>query len=84
VCPPLSGAAKTVADLRVANDAVQRSDGVAPADLLAVGVGAASVRDADLVDPPSALGYLGGDLGFEAESILLDGDRLITSRRKSL
>ena len=45
---------------------------VAPADLLALGVGAAGVGDADLVDAPAAAGHLGGDLGLEAEAVLLD------------
>jgi hypothetical protein len=47
---------------------------VAPADLLALGVGAPAVGDADLVDPPAAAGNLRGELRLDAEAVLLDGD----------
>ena len=67
---------KAVAEPRVTHDAVHGPRRVTPSDLLAVGVCAPGVRDTHLVDPPSALGDLGGDLRFEPEAILLDRDRL--------
>ena len=61
---------------RVPHDAVDRADAVLPPDLLALGVRAARVRDADLVDPPARGRDLRGDLGLEPEAVLLDLDRL--------
>src|SRR5258706_917879 len=60
----------------VPDDTVDRAEPVAPADLLALGIGAPVVRDADLVDAHAQLGDLRGDLGLEAETVLLDRDRL--------
>src|ERR1700730_15127927 len=60
----------------VADDAVERPDAIAPADLLALGVVATVVGDAHLVDPPAGPGHFGGDLGLEAKAVLLELDRL--------
>ena len=46
---------------------------VTPGDLLALGVGAAGVRDADLVDPAALARHLGRDLGLDAEAFLVEG-----------
>src|SRR5262245_14255775 len=66
---PLAGAGEL-------QDAVDGPHAIAPADLLALGVGAAVVADPQLVDPPVAPGHLGGDLGLEPEPVLLDDHRL--------
>src|SRR4029453_15645536 len=47
-----------------------------PPHLSPLGVCAPFVAAAHLVDPPVAPGHLGGDLGLEAEAVLLDHDRL--------
>ena len=70
--PPCAGVTRA----RELGDAPHRPHAVAPADLLALGVGAAVVADAHLVDPAAGPGHLGGDLGLEAEAVLLDVDRL--------
>src|SRR5271165_2327205 len=58
----------------VADDAVQRAEGVLQADLLAFLVSAAGIADRYLVDAPRrrlALGDLGRDLRLEAEAVRL-------------
>ena len=57
-------------------DAPEGADAVAPADLLALVVGAARVGDADLVDRAAELRDLGRDLRLEAEAVLFDRDAL--------
>ena len=49
---------------------------IAPSNFLALSVGAASVRNADLEDLPVAACKLCGDLRFEAKTIFFDGDGL--------
>src|SRR5205085_2950732 len=49
---------------RVLGGAPQRAHAVAPADLLALGVGAAVVGDTDFEHAPAPAGALGGDLRF--------------------
>src|SRR5690554_1885545 len=61
---------------RVPRHAVHRSHTVTPRDLLAFGVGAAVVGDADLVHPPAGACDLRGDLRLEAEAVLRDLDAL--------
>src|SRR5207247_11398615 len=63
---------------------IPRAHAVLPADLLAFGVRAAVVGDADLVDPPVAGGDTRGDLRLEAEAVLLDVDRLDDLSTKDL
>ena len=58
----------------VADDAVERVEGVAQADLLALFVRAAGIANGDFVDTPrwvSVFGYLGGDFRFESEPVLM-------------
>jgi hypothetical protein len=62
-------------------EAQRARNAVAPADLLPLGVGAAVVGDAHLVDAAlRSFADLGGDLGLEAEAVLLDGDLLRAPR----
>src|SRR5687767_94057 len=56
----------------VPDGAPHATHAVAPADLLALGVVAAEVRDRHLVDPPAGLRDLRRDLGLEAEAALPD------------
>src|SRR5437879_13783822 len=56
----------------VLDDAVQGAKPVLPADLFAFRVGASGIGNADLVNPRSDPGHLGGDFGLEAETVLLD------------
>src|SRR5262249_43658693 len=60
----------------VLEDAVDGTKPVPVTYLLAFGVGAAVVRDADLEDAAAEPRHLRGDLGLEAEAVLLDGDAL--------
>src|SRR5437764_11527777 len=60
----------------VADDAVQRLHAVSPTDLLALGIGAAAVRDAHLVDSPALPRHLGRDLGFDAEAVFVEVEGL--------
>src|SRR5690606_16534559 len=60
----------------VAEDAVERAPAVAGPDLLALGVAAAVVPDARLVDPKPSARELRHDLRLEAEAVLLDLDGL--------
>src|SRR5207249_2696091 len=60
----------------VLHDAPEGAHTVAPADLLALGIGTAVVGDADLEHAPTGRGHLGGDLRLEAESLLFDRDRV--------
>ena len=55
-----------------------------PADLLALGIGAAVIRNRHLVDPAPQPGHLGRHLGFEAESIRLGGCHLPNVGLKTL
>jgi hypothetical protein len=58
----------------VFGDGVDGAEEVFHANFLAFGVAAAGIRDGDLEDAQMPLGHLGGDLGLEAEAVLLDGD----------
>src|ERR1700678_2497727 len=60
----------------VFHDAVEGPHAVLPVDLLALLVGAAVVRNADLVDTAARVRNIGGDFRLEAEAALFDGDRL--------
>src|SRR6185503_8012788 len=77
------GAAASTKEV-VLDDAVDGTKPVPVTYFLALGVGAAVVRDADLVDANAELGHLGGDLGLEAEAILLDLDGLDDAAAKRL
>src|SRR5258708_5196856 len=57
-------------------DGENRAKAIAPADLLPLGIGAAVVADAHLVDDALELGDFRGDLRLEAEAVFLDGDFL--------
>src|SRR4029077_2966418 len=65
--PSLSRAPDAVLD-----DGVDGAHAVLPTDLLPFFVGAAAVADRHLVDAESHLGDLGGQLGLDAEAVLLD------------
>src|SRR5258708_683552 len=57
----------------VFHDGVDGAEAVAPADFFALGIGAAVIRDADLVDAAALEpGHLGGDLRLDAAALLLD------------
>lgn len=60
----------------ILEDAVDGADAVSPADLFAFFVGAAVVGDGNLINGDFEFGDLGGDFGFEAEAVFLDGDFL--------
>jgi len=57
-------------------DRIQCAKTVAPADFFTFLIRSAMVADADLVDDHVELRNFGGDLGFEAEAVLLDCDPL--------
>ena len=59
-----------------ADDMEERGDAILPADLLALGIGAAVVRNRQLPDPGIRLGQPGGDLGLEAETVAGEHQRL--------
>ena len=59
---------------REAEDRPHRGDRVPPADLLALGVHPAVVRDRHLVDPAAQVRHLGRELGLEAEAIRAQRD----------
>ncbi len=67
----------------VADDADRGPHAVAPADLLALGVGAPAVGDADLVDPPPAAGDLGRQLRLDPEAVLAQRDAVAAPRAGS-
>src|SRR5581483_793610 len=69
---PWHGSAKEV----VLHNRPERAKAVAPADLLSLGVRAAVVADADLVNDHVELGDFCRDLRLESEPILLDLDLL--------
>src|SRR5690349_18526428 len=71
-----SASGRRLAEEVVLDDAVEGTEAVPHADLLALGVRPPVVRDADLEDAHVHLGHLGGDLRLEAEAVLLDGDGL--------
>lgn len=56
----------------VLQDAAEGADTIFPTDLLAFGIGAAVVGDGHFVNAGIEFGDLRGDLGFEAEAVLLD------------
>ena len=59
----------------VLEDAPQRPKSIAPGNLLPLFVSPTVVGDRDLVDAPAlAAGYLGGNLRFETEASLLNGN----------
>src|SRR5262249_5491747 len=76
----LSGAAPDA----VLYDGVDGAHAVLPADLLPLFVGPAAVADRTLVDAQLHLGHLGGQLGLDAEAVLLDDDRLGDLAREGL
>jgi hypothetical protein len=51
-------------------------DAVLPPNLLAFGIGAAGITDADLVNSAAKLGNLGRNLGLETKAILFESDTL--------
>src|SRR5688572_16267254 len=59
----------------IPHEADDGPDPVGPPELLSLRVAAAVVGDADLVDPAAEPRDLRGDLGLEAEAVLLDADR---------
>src|SRR4029453_18510028 len=60
----------------VFDNAPQSADAVLPPDLLALFVGSASIRNADLEDSPLQLRHFCRDLRFETEPVLFDHDLL--------
>src|SRR5574340_148873 len=60
----------TLVASRVPDNTPEDLDGVARADLLALGVGAAGVGDAHLADAVAAPGDLGGQLRVDTETVL--------------
>src|SRR5262252_4527241 len=60
----------------VLDDGVDGAHAVLPADLLPLLVRSPAVADGNLVDPQLHLGDLGGQLGLDAEAVLLDDQRL--------
>src|SRR5437763_16393762 len=53
----------------VIEDRPDRGDRIAPADLLALSIGAPRVRDWHLIDTPSGARRLGGYLGLKSEAV---------------
>jgi len=54
----------------------ESAETILPADFLPFGIGPAVVGDGDLVDARTRLGRLRHDLGFKAEAVFLNFDRL--------
>ena len=66
----------------VFQDAPDGAEAIAPADMLAFGVGAAVVGDPDLVDAEARAGDAGCDFRLEAEAILLERNLLSSDRHR--
>src|SRR5882762_6979298 len=64
----------------ISQDVPECGEAIFPSNLLALGVGAAGVRDGNFVDPPVPLRDFGGDFRFEAEAIRLQFDVLLSFR----
>jgi len=68
----------------IAEGAPDSPNSILPRDLLALGVGAAVIRDGDLIHAPASLGHLGRHLWLEPEPVLLELDLLQDFPSKSL